>query len=213
MARRKKTALQKLIGDFSVSGMLLHPAALFVGFNLLLFVTAIWAWGKYQHQIVPRTETGLTYDKLRINPPPAWIPEGKQQLADAVYNRRDPQTVSIFEPNLVGNTANSLKTFGWIRDIRKIEKSRDGMTVELDYRTPLAVVELNSQTQPNWKGPNLIPVDHQSCVLPQNARTAENPEKPLPRIYLFRPIGNSSQLLTWTRWPEDRVQLATSISH
>ena len=206
MARRRKSGIQGLLGAFTVREMLFHPAVLFVGLNVFLALTAIWAWGKYQHQIVRPAESSLSVERIQFDSPPAWIPGGKKEILDAVLAGREPEQVSIFETDLVPNAVDSLKSVGWIEKIQKVEKSRDGIHVDLAYRNPLALVELNYVD--DWKGPRLIPVDRNSVVLPQKARSVA---APLPLISMYLPSGDPSRLLTWTQWPDERVHSATLI--
>ncbi len=207
MARRKKS--RYAIGGVPIQEWLVHPATLFVGLNVVLGMIAIWAWGKYQHQIVAPARTNLAGDRIVFAAPPGWIPDGEKEIFGAVLAGREPEEVSVFEPGLIRNTVASLRSIGWIEEILKVEKSREGIKIDLAYRSPLALVELD-HVDPAWNGPRLIPVDRTSAVLPQTARSTG---AVMPLISMFRPVGDPSQLLTWNQWPDERVQAAARIGN
>ncbi len=211
MARRKhnEDLLDRLLANFSlynIRRLLFHPATLFVGVTLLMIGGAIHAWEKYQHKIVDSVATQLTPEKINVNQPPAWA---KTDLRRAIIGSTDQQ-LSILDPKLIPHTVETFRSVGWIEDIEQIKKSSDGLDIQLNYREPVAAVEMNDNTVRGWaKNDQLLLVDRNGVLMPPE--TAQG-SVAIPKICISHAVGQDlsvqqylTQLHTWSAWPDVRV--------
>lgn len=213
MARRKRSGLAAFLEDFSPTALLFHPASLFLIFNLLLAITAVHLWSRYQYRIVDPQSVALTAEKIQINTPPSWA---KTNLKKAILGPSD-QPKSLLDPQLMPGVVATFQSVGWIEQIRHMKKTRQGLEVDLVYRHPIALVELHGKTVPGWKkDPQLIPVDRQGVIMPENLAMRSNSQ---PKIFIYHSDEsqrNAAQHLRhiqrWTPWPDSRVRDAAAIS-
>lgn len=207
MARRKDDILDRLMAGFSLRGIFLHSATWFLLATGLTIFGAIKLWEQYQHKILATEDYRLTPEKIDITPPPAWAHADLQQVVLSASSEKAAAT--ILDTNLVAKTANAFRTVGWVEQVERVEKNADGLNVQLRYRQPAAVVELNRTNIPGWpakQAAEVMPVDRLGTVMPgelvQHLR--------LPRISVFQPVAHN-QLVTWTTWPDERIVEAAEI--
>ncbi len=211
--RKKKSGVLAFLGDLSPMSLLLHPATLFVGFNIALAATAVYCWDKYQDKIVDPNTTLLAANKIEINTPPSWA---KTDIKEAILTSTG-NSKSLLDPELIADAVATCKSIGWIEQVQRMEKSRDGLKCELIYREPIAVVELHDKTVPGWKQkPKLIPVDRTGMIMPETLALHGSIQ---PKIYILhwddsqkRAPQHLSQIDRWTAWPDARVKDAAAIS-
>ena len=212
MARRKRrSGFAALLEDFSPTKILFHPATLFLVFNLLLALTAVQLWNRYQHRIVNPDALALTAENIHINTPPPWA---KTNLKLAILESSD-QPKSLLDPDLVPDAVTTFQSVGWIEEIRQMEKTRDGLNVDLIYRQPIALVELGAKTVPGWnKRSQLIPVDRQGVIMPESLAI----QGTQPKIFLYHSDETQRRapqylrhIHRWTPWPDTRVRDAAAI--
>ena len=213
MARRKKTGLSAILGDISPTALLLHPATLFVAFNVALAVTAIWCWDRYQDKITGPHATLLSEDRIEINSPPAWT---KTNIKEAILTSTG-QPKSLLDPSLISDAVATCQTIGWIEQVQHMKKTNEGLKAQLVYRQPIALVELKKETVPGWKQqPRLVPVDRQGVIMPEFLAMEGSVQ---PRIFIHhwdQKLQSAPQYLRhinrWTAWPDNRVKDAAAIS-
>ena len=207
MARRKEDLLDRLLNNFSLRGTLLHPGTLFVLVTALTIGGALNLWERYQHRLIPRDDYQLTAETVRITPAPAWAKIDLKRLLLEVPAGHEPP--SILDTDVVSKTAMTLKSVGWVEEVQQIRKSSEGLQVDLRYRVPVGLVELNRNNVPGLekaKAAQLMPVDRAGVVMP--AQLMEQVD--LPKISVFNPHG-FNQLTPWVIWPDARVVDAAKI--
>ncbi len=208
MAKRKEDLLTRLLAGLSVRGILLHPATLFVLASSFTIGVAVHLWNGHQEAIVNREDYRLTVDKIQLNDPPPWSDgDLKKLVLDHVAS---DHTASLLDTTLVARTVETFKNVGWVEQVRKVEKSKSGLSIELVYRGPIGMVELNKLTIPDWPADEdgqLLPVDRQAIILPAKLVAAES----LLRFSVFDPI-RFTKLETWTEWPDERIKGCAEIS-
>ena len=209
--RRRDDILDRMIARFSLRGTLLHPATLFLVATVLIIGTAIFSWERYKNRILPPAHYQLTSDNLQITPQPSWTSPDLRSMIVGDQRQQDYQPRSIMDTDLVPDLANALNSVGWIENIDKIQKSRHGLDVQLTFRQPVGMVEINSMTMPKSSVKDLKPVnlhiDRQGVLM-------DGPLSEQPGDHLLISIGNPQymdQLLPWSRWQDARVQGAAKI--
>lgn len=212
MARRRKTGFAAFLDNFSITGLLFHPGTLFVLFNIAMATTAVWCWERYQDKIVDPESTILTAQRIEINEQPAWA---KTNLKEAILSSTE-QPKSLLDPSLIPDAVATCQTIGWIEKIQEMKKTRDGLKVDLIYREPIAIVELDSKTVAGWKhNKKLVPVDRTGVIMPESLAL----QGAQPSIFISHSNETQQQALQhlrhihqWTQWPDSRVTEAAAIS-
>jgi hypothetical protein len=211
--RRRKSGFSAFLDNFSPTKLLLHPASLFLLLNIFLAMTAVYFWNRYQDRIVDPASTVLTAEKIEINTPPAWT---KTDLRAAILGPTDVPK-SLLDPGLISDAVATCQSVGWIEEVRRMEKTREGLKVDLVYREPIALVELGGQTVPGWKDkPRLVPVDRKGVIMPESLVMGSNVQ---PKIFIFHSDETQQHapqylrhINRWTEWPDSRVRDAAAIS-
>ena len=210
--RRRDDVLDRMIASFSLRGLLLHPASLFLVVAFLIIGSAIFSWDRYKNRIFPPKQYQLTSENLQVSPQPSWTSPDLRMVI--LGDRREPnyQPKSIVDTSLVPAVANELQSVGWIENIDSIRKTKDGLDVKLTYRRPVGMVEINEMTiSPEaFKGKKAVNlhVDREGVVM-GGAHSEQSGD------YLLISIGNPmylDQLLPWSQWQDVRVQGAAKIS-
>ena len=155
----------------------------------------------------------LTADKIEINTPPAWT---KTDLKEAILGSTG-EPKSLLDPELISEAVATCKSVGWIEQVRHMEKTRDGLKVDLVYRQPIALVELHGKTVPGWKEKaKLVPIDRKGVIMPESLVMKANLQ---PKIFIFhsdesqrRAPQHLRHIYRWTQWPDLRVRDAAAIS-
>ena len=228
MARRNDDILDRILGGFSLRGIILHPATLFVIATMVMIGGAIFLWERHQGKIVKLEEFQLTEEKISLTPPPIWADKNLKQLVISGIsdNGTRPQTdgsrtngnsASILDTQLVSRTARVMKNVGYVERVKSVHKSKSGLEIDVVYREPIALVELSRHTFPyewpkKYHGKDiLLPVDRLGVVMPESLGTG----LALPRIMVVYPVASPTQfekLVTWADWPDDRIKDAAAIS-
>lgn len=205
--RRNEDLLDRLINRFSLRGTLLHPGTLFVLVTGLTIAGALNLWQRYQHRLIPAAQYQLTEDRVRITPAPAWAKIDLKRLLLEVPAGQ--QAANILDTDVVSRTATTLQSVGWVQKVNQVRKSADGLDIDVRYRIPVGIVELNHTTVPNWdrsKTAQVMPVDSGGTVMP--AEIVQHVA--LPRISVFNP-QSLNLLRPWTVWRDARVVDAAAI--
>lgn len=218
MARRDEDILDRLLESFSVRGFLLHPATMFVFASLVMVGGAIFLWEKYSDRVVDVEQFRLTEDRIRLTPPPAWANTNlKQMLIAESQSHPDDSDSSLLDAALVPRSAEIMRNVGFVERVQSVEKSKDGLDIQVVYRKPVALVELSEITFPyEWPTENrgksiLLPVDRLGVVMPESLGIGRS----LPKILVVYPINPPSryrELESWTDWPDTRIKDAAAIS-
>lgn len=211
MPRRKDDILDRFVKSFSLRGFLLHQATLFVAATVLVLGGVIFLWKNNQSSIVNVDEYQLTTEKIALPEPPPWV-----QLDPRALIVGPNATKTILDPELVSATAEQIQQMPFVDHVFSISKSKAGLDINVDYRVPVAVVEVNRRTMrlekndPSFKSLKnlMLPVDRSGIVMP--AELAELPN--LPIISLPQPVERLNSLTIWGDWPDQRVRDAATIS-
>lgn len=210
--RRRDDILDRMIAKFSLRGMLLHPATLFLCAIAIVLTTAIFSWERYKTRILPPQEFLLTESNVELTPQPLWSDLDLKQVVLGDTRAKEYQPKSVMDAAIVGETADALKSIGFIENIDRIEKSKAGLKVDLTYRQPVGMVEINSMTMPKAKFKDLAPVnlhvDRHGVLM--GGRLSERRGDHL-LISIANPMY-MDQLLTWSQWQDSRVQDAAKIA-
>ncbi|MEM7456751.1 MAG: hypothetical protein AAF456_20575 [Planctomycetota bacterium] len=194
------------LSEISIRGILLHPVFLFLIATTVVVTTAIATWGQFRDDIVQVEDFRLEPRNIVVSsPPPAWTSD--DEIKQLVLSRLDDTGASTLNADLVPGTAGLFQSVGWVESIRRIEKTRDQLEIDLVYRNPVGLVKIGGQRP--W-----LPVDREGVIFDGNLVRASQPESSVVEnfllIYVFQP--EVAGLSTWQQWPDSRIQGAARIS-
>lgn len=208
MARRKQSWPAELIEGLTIRGVLLNPTFLLISVTIATIAISNHLWLEHRSTIVDLENFRLTKDKIRINDQPPW---GDRDLNELLLDELNVnQTDTLLEPSLINLSLSVFRQVGWVEDVKRIEKSKAGLNVELQFRIPIAAVELNRNNVKGWplkKPERLFPVDRSGMIMPDELVHVI----PLLRVTVFEP-GQFTNLETWTPWPDERIVEACRIA-
>lgn len=181
----------------SLRSILLHPAVWFVVATVATIAVSISLWNRYQHKIVVTEKYQLNNNNIRMHQPePSWAQASIKELLLARQS-------SVLENQLVPQTAEMIRSLGWVEQVRRIEKSSNGLDIDVSFRHPVAMVKINDQ--------QALPVDRNGFVMDGDLFSSEA-VKDMLRISVFRPLPTQTSLMTWQAWPDERILEAAAIS-
>jgi len=144
---------------------------------------------------------------LVTGPAPEWAKiDLKRLLLEVPAGQAAP---NIMDTDVVSRTAATLQSVGWIANVNQVRKSAEGLDIDVRYRIPVGIVELNHTTVPGWdrnKTAQVMPVDSSGTVMPADIVQHVEP----PRISVFNP-QSLNLLRPWTVWRDPRVVDAAAI--
>lgn len=183
----------------SIRSLALHPALWFIVTTIVIISGAVSMWDRYQHKFVVAGDYQLTKEKIKLNQPePEWTNTNiRQVLLDHL------QQPTVLDSNVVVNTADLIRSIGWVEKVQRVEKSKNGLDIDVVYREPVAMVKINDR--------QLLPVDRNGVIMDGQLFDKDHVSKFL-RISIYRPVPSESPLLTWHQWPDSRVRGAAAIS-
>ena len=187
MARRKNQTWLDRIADISIISLLFNPVTLMIFVSI--FATLLW--NKYNSRLDLHVNSMITRDVLHLSEPPEWI---KTDISKIAIQESRLSEIKLSEPSAVELVAASLAVQPWVKSVRQVQKTATGIFVDLQYRRPMAFVEIGQQ--------QLVPVDDEGVVLdPRDFM--DNHLVDYWRVYLPEPITNG--LATGRRWDDIRV--------
>jgi hypothetical protein len=171
-----------------------------------LFVVALlgWAmhavWQRVAPTVIHREPYLLAAERITMTPQPEWIVGDVR--AEIVRNAGLDKRLSILDDAFMSVVQDAFVLHPWIGSVEKISKQYPaGVHVEVNFREPVAVVEMASQ-----EGMLLVPVDRGAVVLPV-ADVPEIRKRYMPRIQnvVDRPPAGQ-------KWDNPRVQGAVDLA-
>jgi len=129
---------------------------------LLAVVAGRVAWQRWGQPSLNDPAFLLSADEILVSPQPAWI-QGDvkaEVIRDAVLT-----DLNLHDRQLLDKVARAFALHSWVAKVKRVEKSYPSrLTVELEYRKPVATVEIGETLSSGE--PGLLFVDAQSVLLP-----------------------------------------------
>jgi hypothetical protein len=136
MAKRKESIIHRIIHGGLATGVLLHPVTMILAATLIVIGGAIHLWNGNRSKIVDQEQYVLTAENIHLNDCPELdsdsISHSLKQLV--VASSSDGQSPTLLDTDLVSRTASAFRTVGWVDQVRRIEKSKDGLEIDILYR-------------------------------------------------------------------------------
>lgn len=118
-----------------------------------------YAWKNWGVLVKNHPRYTLVPDNLEITPQPEWI---RSDVKSEVMRDGNLGTLSLLDPQVTLKVARAFGVHSWVASVRRVRKEYPSrVIVELDYRRPVAMVEVVTNEQ---RG--LLPVDVGGVLLP-----------------------------------------------
>ena len=197
MARKKNPSLFERVGEIQLHRLLFHPATLFILATGVVISVASMLW---EHQLATITDSRyqLKPESLAVNSPPQWV---HTDFVNNVYARHGLNEVSLLDPGATEDVWNAFSADPRVAEVVEVAKSTSGVRVELNYREPVAMVEVGDQ--------HLLAVDAAGVVLDGRDFQVGDGEQYI-HIAVNRP--QTQGILTGQAWPDPRLVAAAAIA-
>jgi hypothetical protein len=172
---------------------------------VLLAAGGYFGWKKWGVPVTQRNEYRIAAASIDITPQPAWIPSDVRQEA---IRDGSVENLSIFDKQLTLRLCHAFEMHPWVHRVNRVSKRPPAkVQIELDYRRPVAWVEVPPGVLPNNEV-GLLPVDGEGVLLPPKDFVAEQVDE-FVRIAVagLTPCG-----LPGTAWGDPRVTSAAQIA-
>ena len=182
--------------------ILLHPAVWFVAATVMLIYLATSQWNQHRDSLLDNNEYAINSSNIKINPPPSWFQRPAQIAVDDLSKSKS----SLLDPQIVPETHQYFSGLPWIRNVNQVSKSKQGIKIDLQYRTPVAFVDLDRHTG--------IPVDLDGTVFDRsllNETEFSILRQKLMRISLRQLGKQGRETVPWQPWPDSRIPIATRL--
>lgn len=139
-------------------------------------------------------------EQIEVNEPPQWVPN---DIVSEVMKNGTLDSWNITDPELTVTVAQVFATHPWIARVKRVAKYVPArLVIDLEYRRPIAMVEVQIGTEPG-----LLPIDTESVLLPPDD-FSPNEAAQYPRIA----VGNSLPVgPVGTPWGDRRISGAALI--
>ena len=159
-----------------------------------------FAWQRLGTSVKEDARYRLDPEKIHITQQPGWI---RANVRDEAFRDGGLGELSLLEPKLTVRVAQAFTMHPWVVKATRVSKDPGGVTVELVYRRPVAMVQVNFDGE---KG--LLPVDARGVLLPSgDFTTAEALTYPRIAAGDVTPVGPVG-----TPWGDGRVSGAARIA-
>jgi hypothetical protein len=120
---------------------------------------AVFAWQRWGRAALPAAEYAVTAERIAVTPPPAWI---HTDVKAEVLRSAAIQRIDLRDRHLVSHLASAFALHPWVAKVARVEKRYPSqVTVELEYRRPVAAVEVADRGEAG-----LVFIDQDSVILP-----------------------------------------------
>ena len=111
---------------------------------LILLVGLVMAWQRWGPGVIQDSRRLLIAENLTITPQPEWIDPETDVKAEAI---RDGSLlrINLLDDQAAVQIARAFELHSWVRRVLRVQKQAPGnVMVELEYRRPVALVEVRA---------------------------------------------------------------------
>lgn len=117
-----------------------------------------FVWGRVHEHVLASPDYRLDPRNITLTAPPRWIHADVK--AEVIRDASFDQTLSILEPDLTVRIAQAFALHPWIQRVNRVSKKHPAsVEVDVEYREPVAMVEVSG---------GLLPVDREGVLLPSD---------------------------------------------
>ncbi len=179
-------------------------AANFSAFVILVVFFAggfTYAWQRWGSIVQNHPRYAIGLEQLQISPQPEWI---QANVKEEVIRDGNLGALHSLDPQVTLKVAREFGFHPWVAEVKRVRKEFPArISVELDYRRPVAMVEVVTNGQ---RG--LLPVDARGFLLPPQDFSAEQ-----TREYLRVAVGDTLPAGSpGTSWGDPDVAAAAAVA-
>lgn len=128
-----------------------------IGVVVVLGLVGLWSIG--QSRLRHNKAFALRAEEMRLSPEqPIWI---RENVLRSVVKQHNLEELFLDDNNLTKQLADAFTLHSWILSVDSVKKSPTGVEVVVNYRKPVAMVEVKFNDRPH-----VLPVDAVGTVLP-----------------------------------------------
>lgn len=168
---------------------------------LALGVGLVFAWKKWGPEFTSHGRYRLSAENIEVTPQPSWI---HSNVKAEVIRDGNLDELRILDEQVTVKVAGAFALHNWVASVKRVSKHADPkVVVELEYRKPVAMVEVAS-----GGSRGLLPIDAASVLLPTDDFSPSE-ARAYPRIAASEasPAG-----LTGTGWGDERIAGAARLA-
>ncbi|HZZ73425.1 MAG TPA: hypothetical protein VFE24_14320 [Pirellulales bacterium] len=148
-------------------------------------------WGNVRDQVAIGPDYQLDPNKIELPPTPAWIHSDIR--AQVIHDAGWGPTLSLLDERLTVKIAQAFQLNPWVAKVNRVSKQQPaGVQVDLEYRRPVAMVEVSG---------GVLAVDGEATVLPSEDFTADDAK----RYARISGIQTGPRGPVGTRWGDNGV--------
>jgi hypothetical protein len=139
IASRLSAALRRALPPLNAENVRWLVAALLI---LACGLSAGLAWRRWGGQLLSQPEYRLSESSLRVTPAPEWI-HPATNITSEVVRDGSLRDLNLLDDQTVIKIADAFKLHTWVKRVVRVSKQApSSVVVELDYRKPIALVEV-----------------------------------------------------------------------
>jgi hypothetical protein len=176
--------LRRLIAAVVVSGLIL------AGWT--------YAWRTWGEPATAGKDFVVTTESINVTPPPTWI---HADVKAEVVKNGNLSSLRLRDPQLVDRVSRAFAAHSWVASVKKVSKHYPaGVDAELEYRRPVAMVEVT------WQGqPKLYFIDAASVLLPSEDFEKEVEQKAPHFLRIYADDVSPTGRAFGTPWGSERI--------
>lgn len=182
-------------------GWLLQPGQRWATLSVVAVAAMLAGWWALWRHVRPRVLADDAYrvelDDVALSPPPAWIRRDVRR--EALERGGLDFPLDLLDPAMLARVASAFEAHPWIARVAEVRKRHPArIEVTVDYRRPVAMIEVQG---------GLYPVDELGTLLPSDDFTPETAAR-YPRVGGFEtaPLGPPG-----SSWGDPRVAAAARL--
>ena len=126
---------------------------------VVIVVVLVGLWGIGQSRLRHDAQFELRAEDMKLLPEqPSWI---RENVLQSVVKQHNLEELFLDDSNLTKQLADAFTLHSWILSVESVEKSPTGVQVRVNYRKPVAMVEVKFNDRPH-----VLPIDASGTVLP-----------------------------------------------
>ena len=185
-------------------GQIVLSTAFFVAAGLL----AIYLWGRFSERILMGKNYAVVPENIHVpSPIPSWI---RSDFKTEAITDGSLENMNVQQKDLQRRVAAAFEMHPWVSEVRRVTTRYPGQVyVDLAYRRPIAMVEVDYYDAQGELKPGLRPVDPAGTLLPTTGFTAEEAANDFLRIVA---PGSKPNGTPGSPWGDMRVHGAAKIA-
>jgi hypothetical protein len=167
-------------------------------------LTTYHLWHQHADRILSHPQYRLKTNRLRVTPQPEWI---RSDVVQSAVTQGRLHDANLLDKEMVLQVKQAFGVQPWVRKVIRVNKRYPStVEVDLEYRRPLAMVEVPAGMFPDYNYEGLLPIDAEGYLLP--VEISEQEALPFPKI---AGVDSSPTGPAGNPWGDPRVGEAAQI--